>query len=104
MTGPAADALAPLPDLAMLWMALAGHVGVIEPDPSGQRLLAAPPGFWTDNAVHLPQMIATGWLALRNWHELRGPADEWVDHEPGCALPPACSPVMAGDARRTGSG
>jgi hypothetical protein len=78
LTGRIADDLVPLPGLALLWLELAGHVGVIEPDSSGQRLLAAPPSFWIDNAVHLPHMIATGWLALRNWHELRHSAAEWV--------------------------
>ena len=31
--------------------------------------MAAEPGFWIDNAVHLPQMIATSWLGLRQWQE-----------------------------------
>ncbi len=48
------------------------HVGLIELDPTGERLLAAPPEFWTDNAVHLPHMIATGWLAMRTWQETEG--------------------------------
>ena len=78
LTGPIADAMAPLPDLAAFWLALARRIGLIEPDASGQRLLAAPPDFWSDNAVHLLQMIATGWLSLRAWHEPAGavaPAD-----------------------------
>jgi hypothetical protein len=70
LTGPIADSLVPLPGLAMLWLELACRVGVIEPDPGGQRIVAASPSFWIDNAVHLPHMIATGWLALHNWHEL----------------------------------
>ena len=105
MTGAIADALVPLPGPAMLWMELARHVGVIEPDPSGQRLLAAPPGFWIDNAVHLPQMIATGWLALRNWHELGGTRRPSRDRrEPGGALSPARPLVLAGHARRRRNG
>jgi hypothetical protein len=72
LTGPVADALGPLPDPAALWLALGRHVGLIELDPTGERLLAAPPEFWTDNAVHLPQMIATGWMAMRTWQESEG--------------------------------
>src|SRR5579883_1853018 len=78
LAGPLADAMAPLPGLAMLWLELARQVGLMAPDESGQRLLAAEPSFWSDNAVHLPQMIATGWLALRTWHEPRGAAVDWV--------------------------
>src|SRR5262249_6778346 len=82
-----ADGMAPLPDLAGFWLALARRAGLVEPDASGQRLMAASPEFWSDNAVHLPQMIATGWLSLRAWQEPTGmvtPGDPDVD-EP--ALP-----------------
>jgi hypothetical protein len=72
LAGPIADAMAPLPDLATLWLVLARRIGLIEPDASGQRLMAAAPDFWSDNAVHLPQMIATGWLSLRTWYEPAG--------------------------------
>ncbi len=65
-----ADALKPLARLPELWLELACHVGLIEPDPAGDRLLAASSEFWTDNAVHLPQMIATGWMGLQSWQEL----------------------------------
>ena len=34
------------------------------------------PEFWAENAVHLPQMIATRWLALRDWHEQAGMRQE----------------------------
>jgi hypothetical protein len=78
LAGPIADAMVPLPGLAMLWLELARQVGLLEPDEAGQRLRAAAPSFWSDNAVHLPQMIATGWLALRTWHEPRGAAVDWV--------------------------
>ena len=66
-----ADALRPLARLPELWLELACHVGLIERDPAGDRLLAASSEFWTDNAVHLPQMIATGWIGLRSWQELQ---------------------------------
>ncbi|MGP0066575.1 MAG: helicase-associated domain-containing protein [Isosphaeraceae bacterium] len=72
LAGAVTDAIVPLPHPAAFWMALARRVGLVEPDSSGQRLLAAPTGFWADNAVHLPQMIATGWLTLRTWHEPDG--------------------------------
>ena len=60
----------PLARLPELWLELARHVGLIERDPAGERLLAASSEFWTDNAVHLPQMIATGWMGLQSWQEL----------------------------------
>ncbi len=86
LAGPIADAMATAPDPAALWLALAQRVGVVELDASGQRLMAAPPDFWADNAVHLPQMIATGWLSLRTWHEAAGAAvADDADAEP--ALP-----------------
>src|SRR5262249_32961113 len=70
--GALAGAMAPLPALAGFWLALARRAGLVEPDASGQRLMAASPEFWSDNAVHLPQMIATGWLSLRAWQEPTG--------------------------------
>jgi hypothetical protein len=76
LTGPIADAMERLPDSAGLWLALAHRIGLVEPDQSAQRLLGASPDFWADNALHLPQMIATGWLALRTWDEVRGAASE----------------------------
>jgi len=73
---PIADALKPLPDASALWLGLARHVGLIELDPAGERLLAASPEFWVENAVHLPQMIAAGWLALQTWEERDGMVSE----------------------------
>lgn len=72
LAGAISDALAPLPDPAAFWLALGQRVGVVERDETGQRITAAPPSFWSDNAFHLPQMIATGWLALRGWLETSG--------------------------------
>jgi hypothetical protein len=66
------DALEPVNDPAPFLLALARRVGLIEPDPAGERLLAAPTQFWDDNAVHLPQMIATGWMSLQSWQESTG--------------------------------
>ena len=63
------DALEPLAAMSLLWLALARRVGLIRPDAAGERLEAAAPGFWIDNAVHLPQMIATSWMGLREWQE-----------------------------------
>ena len=70
LSAPIADSFIPLPDSPSLWLALADRVGLIELDAESERLLAAPPEFWTENEFHLPQMIATGWLALEDWHEL----------------------------------
>lgn len=68
-----ADAIVPLARLPELWMELAIQVGLVEQDPAGDRLMAAPAEFWNDNAVHLPQMIATAWLGLASWQELEAP-------------------------------
>jgi XPB/Ssl2-like helicase family protein len=87
LAGAVTDAIAPLPHPAAFWMALARRVGLVEPDLSGQRLLAAPPGFWADNAVHLPQMIATGWLTLQTWHEPDGTPGAGSGAEPDLAVP-----------------
>jgi hypothetical protein len=81
LTGPVADEMLRLPELASLWLEVAQHIGLVVPDISNERRLAAPPDFWTDNAVHLPQMIANAWMALDSWSELEfGPAlkDTWL--------------------------
>lgn len=72
LAGPIADAIEPLPDMAPFWLALALGVGLVEPEPSSDRIVAARPEFWAENAVHLPQMIATRWMGLRTWHEQGG--------------------------------
>ena len=66
------------------------QVGLVEPDSAGDRLLAAPAEFWNDNAVHLPQMIATAWLGLASWQELEvPPSTPQLPTRPcrSCALP-----------------
>ena len=72
IAGPISDAFEPLPDMALLWIELARSVGLLADEPGTDRIIAASPGFWSENAVHLPQMIATRWLGLRNWHEQGG--------------------------------
>ena len=67
---PIADAFKPIWRSPELWFELACRVGLVELDSAGERILAAAPEFWTDNAVHLPQMIATKWLGLETWQEL----------------------------------
>jgi hypothetical protein len=76
LAGPITDALEPLPDMALLWIALARSVGLVVPEGGSDRLVAASPDFWGENAVHLPQMIATRWMALRDWHEQVGMRSE----------------------------
>jgi hypothetical protein len=76
LAGPIADALEPLPDMAGLWLALARGVGLVIEEPGTDRLVAAPPSFWGEHGVHLPQMLATRWLGLRTWHELRGSQED----------------------------
>ena len=65
------DALEPLSAMSLLWLALARRVGLIRLDSAGERLEAAGPGFWIDNAVHLPQMIATSWMGLAGGKNMR---------------------------------
>ena len=72
VAGPISDAVEPLPDMALLWIELARAVGLLADEPGTDRVVAASPGFWADNAFHLPQMVATRWLALRSWHEVGG--------------------------------
>ena len=76
LAGPITDALEPLPDMALLWIDLARSVGLVVPEANSDRLVATRPDFWAENAFHLPQMIATRWLALRDWHELVGMRQE----------------------------
>lgn len=76
LAGPIADALEPLPDMAALWLALARGVGLVVDLPGTDRIEAAPAEFWSDNAFHLPQMIAARWLGLRDWHEIGGARDD----------------------------
>lgn len=69
LAAPLDDALVELPALPTLWMGLARRVGLIHIDPADESLNAAPAEFWTDNAVHMPQMVACAWLGLRSWNE-----------------------------------
>jgi hypothetical protein len=82
LISPITDSLGPLPHSGKFWLAVARHVGLVKPDPMGGRLLAAPPEFWTDNGVHLPQMIATAWMAEQSWQERTGPAPVPTAAEP----------------------
>src|SRR5262249_51828556 len=47
-------------------------VGLLEAEPGSDRVVAAAPEFWAENAIHLAQMIAVRWLGLRVWHEQAG--------------------------------
>ncbi len=84
LAGPIADSFSPVNDSASLWLALARRVGLVELETGGERLLAAGPEFWTENEIHLPQMIATGWLSLPEWCEL--PPEALAEHEAGPAI------------------
>lgn len=72
LAGPIADAFEPIPDMPAFWVDLTQGVGLLESEPGSERIAAARPTFWPDNAIHLPRMIALRWLALRTWHELGG--------------------------------
>ncbi|MDX2035109.1 MAG: helicase-associated domain-containing protein [Isosphaeraceae bacterium] len=76
IVGPIADSLEPMPDMALLWVELAEAVGMVLPEIGTDRLVAAPADYWSDNAVHLPQMVAVRWLASSMWHELGGARTE----------------------------
>jgi hypothetical protein len=77
LAGPIADSLEPLPDMSALWLALARRTGLLAAEPGdGERIVAAPPGYWDENGIHLPQMIAVAWLALWTWHEQGGMQQE----------------------------
>lgn len=66
LSGPVADALRPLDpeDLVSLWLELAEEVGLLSG--VGETLRAADASFWSEHAVHLPQMIATRWLTAKS--------------------------------------
>ena len=76
LVGPITDALEPLPDMAMLWVGLAEAVGLVFDETGSDRIIAASPEFWSENSFHIPQMVATRWLSIENWHELGGSRNE----------------------------
>jgi hypothetical protein len=79
LAGAVSDALENVPAMPMLWLSLAHRVGLIHLDASGERLEAAGPSYWDDNALHLPQMAATSWLGMRDWWEWDRSAEEAPD-------------------------
>jgi hypothetical protein len=85
IAGPISDAFEPLPDMALVWIELARSVALLNDEPGSDRIIAAAPDYWSDNSVHLPQMVATRWLGLRNWHEQGGMISEGTPTE--LALP-----------------
>lgn len=85
LAGPIADAFEPLPDLPALCVTLARDVGLLESEPGSEKVTAARPEFWSENAIHLPRMIALRWLSLRTWHEQGGMQREGAVYE--LALP-----------------
>ena len=72
LAGPVADALEPIPDMPAFWLTLARGVGLLEAEAGSDRVTAAPPEFFAENAFHLPQMLAARWLGLWTWHEQGG--------------------------------
>jgi hypothetical protein len=95
LAGPIADALEPLPDMAALWLELARRMGLVMGESGtegdGDRVIAAPPDYWAEHAIHLPQMIATSWLGLQRWHEQGGIRQEGSNIE---LLLPYLRPVV----------
>jgi hypothetical protein len=64
ISGPIADEPMPIPEIVDLWLSLAERVGLLYPEDGSDRILAASADYWLENGVHLPQMLATQWLAL----------------------------------------
>ena len=64
LTGPIADEPLPIPDQVDVWLSLADRIGLLHEEQGTDRILAASAEFWIENGVHLPQMLATQWLAL----------------------------------------
>ena len=110
LAGPIADALEPLPDMVALWLGLAQGVGLLVAEPSGERIVAARPEFWSENAIHLPQMIAIRLARLARMARTGGDAAGGEHDRAGPPLSPAGDPALArraprgrlGDARRPG--
>jgi hypothetical protein len=86
LSGTINDSLEPLAALSLLWLSLARRLGLIRPDSGGERLVAARPDYWIDNAVHLPQMIATSWMALHDWQEWESLSDGNAEPMPPLAF------------------
>ena len=87
ISGPFVDALADAGDVGGLLLELAKRIGLIRLDQDRETLMAAPAEFWTENAFHLPQMIASAWLGLRSWRE-------WTEAEPSASDPTLGEPLI----------
>lgn len=74
ISGPFVDAQTDAGDAGDLIMRLAKRIGLIRLDSVRETLTAAPVDFWSDNAFHLPWMIASAWLGMRSWRE-------WTEEE-----------------------
>ncbi len=68
-SGAGSVALAPLHDPPAFWLALALRVGLLDVQSGIEQLSTSGFEFWDSNAVHLPRMIAAGWLGLEGWNE-----------------------------------
>ncbi len=78
LAGPIADMIEPLPDMPWLWLGLARATGLVQE--RDETIEAADAEFWAEHAVHLPQMIAEGWLGLDLWHEQVGAREHGTTH------------------------
>jgi hypothetical protein len=85
LAGPIADVIEPIPDMPAFWLAIAQGVGLLESEPGSDRLSAADPDFWAENAFHLPRAVAARWLGLHDWHEIGGMQRDGAVH--ALALP-----------------
>ncbi|CAN5902915.1 hypothetical protein BH23PLA1_BH23PLA1_11900 [soil metagenome] len=79
LTGPITDILRPMADPVALWLDLASGIGLIGSVAGTDRIEAAPAEYWAEHAVHLPQMIASRWLAPAHAATVEGQEPE--DHD-----------------------
>lgn len=63
LAGPAPEAPLQMPRPVEFWLDLAWSIGLVRPEPDGDRILPARYDFWEENAFHLDQMIAIAWLS-----------------------------------------
>ncbi len=70
----------PLPDMPWLWLWLSRATGMVVENESGEAIEAADADYWAEHSVHLPQMVAEGWLGLDLWHEQVGARERGSSH------------------------
>ncbi len=88
------------PDMAAFWMALSRGVSLLIDEENSDRVVAAPPGLWAENAIHLPQMVATRRLAAPDLARAGGMQQDREHRRTGLAFLRPVDPAPARDPRR----